>query len=217
MGRCGWWTCQDVKLYAYDPPSPPTVSVEAFPLHVVSGDSVTLTGTAAEPEGHTLTYAWTSNGGGTFADAAALNTTWTAPDATVANQTVTLTLTVTDTEDETGTATVDVLVSPPAPIIDGDFDLHEDNAAPQGIWGNADTIWVSDTADYKIYAYARSTGLRDEDKDFDTLTDAGNTGPVRIWSDGQTMFVVDRFDEKVYAYNMDDKARERQQGHRLGG
>ena len=165
----------DGKLYAYDPPSPPAVSVEAFPLHVVSGDSLTLTGTAAEPEGHTLTYAWTSNGGGTFADTTALSTTWTAPDATVANQTVTLTLTVTDTEGETGTATVDVLVSPPAPIIDDDFGLHEDNAAPGGIWGNDDTIWVSDTSDDKIYAYARSTGLRDEDKDFDTLIDAGNT------------------------------------------
>ena len=165
----------DAKLYAYDPPSPPTVSVEAFPLHVVSGDSLTLTGTAAEPEGHTLTYAWTSNGGGTFADTTALSTTWTAPDATVANQAVTLTLTVTDTEGETGTATVDVLVSPPAPIIDDDFGLHEDNAAPGGIWGNDDTIWVSNTFDDKIYAYARSTGLRDEDKDFDTLADAGNT------------------------------------------
>ena len=153
----------DDKLYAYDPPSPPTVSVEAFPSHVVSGDSLTLTGTAAEPEGHTLTYAWASNGGGTFADTTALSTTWTAPDATVANQTVTLTLTVTDTEGETGTATVDVLVSPPAPIIDDDFGLHEDNAAPRGIWGNDDTIWVSNTANDKIYAYARSTGLRDED------------------------------------------------------
>ena len=152
----------DDKLYAYDPPSPPTVSVEAFPSHVVSGDSLTLTGTAAEPEGHTLTYAWTSNGGGTFADTTALSTTWTAPDATVANQTVTLTLTVTDTEGETGTATVDVLVSPPAPIIDDDFGLHEENAAPRGIWGNDDTIWVSNTTNDKIYAYARSTGLRDE-------------------------------------------------------
>ena len=198
----------DNKLYTYDPPSPPAVSVEAFPLHVVSGDSLTLTGTAAEPEGHTLTYAWTSNGGGTFADTTALSTTWTAPDATVANQTVTLTLTVTDTEGETGTATVDVLVSPPAPIIDDDFGLHEDNAAPRGIWGNDDTIWVSNITDDKIYAYARSTGLRDEDKDFDTLSDAGNTSPTRIWSDGETMLVLDPFDEKVYAYNMDDKARD---------
>ena len=198
----------DNKLYTYDPPSPPAVSVEAFPLHVVSGDSLTLTGTAAEPEGHTLTYAWTSNGGGTFADTTALITTWTAPDATVANQAVTLTLTVTDAEGETGTATVDVLVSPPAPIIDDDFGLHEDNAAPGGIWGNDDTIWVSNTANDKIYAYARSTGLRDEDKDFDTLIDAGNNAPTRIWSDGETMFVLDPFDEKVYAYNMDDKARD---------
>ena len=207
----------DAKLYAYDPPSPPAVSVEAFPLHVVSGDSLTLTGTAAEPEGHTLTYAWTSNGGGTFADTTALSTTWTAPDATVANQAVTLTLTVTDAEGETGTATVDVLVSPPAPIIDDDFGLHEDNAAPGGIWGNDDTIWVSNTADDKIYAYARSTGLRDEDKDFDTLADAGNTmshahlvrrgnhvrpGPIR---------------RKGLRLQHGRQGPRRQQGHRLGG
>ena len=43
-----------------------------------------------------LTYAWTSNNGGSFDDADALDTTWTARGATDADQTATLTLTVTD-------------------------------------------------------------------------------------------------------------------------
>ena len=97
--------------------------------------------------------------------------------------------------------------------ITGDFDLHEDNGDPAGVWGNADTIWVSnspngETDGDKIFAYDRSTSLRDEDKDFNTLSSAGNNSPARIWSDGETMFVVDSFDDKVYAYNMDDKARD---------
>ena len=74
----------------------PEVSATADPASVAGGGTVTLDGTATDPEGDTLTYAWTSDGGGSFDDAGALDTTWTAPDATDAAQTVMLTLTATD-------------------------------------------------------------------------------------------------------------------------
>ena len=74
---------------------PPTVVLGSIPTEVLGGETVSLPGaTATDPEGDTLTYAWTSNGGGSFSDAGALDTGWTAPDATDAAQTVMLTLTV---------------------------------------------------------------------------------------------------------------------------
>ena len=55
-----------------------------------------------------------------------------------------------------------VFVVSAAPIT-GDFDLHDDNGDPRGVWGNDDTIWVSnspngETEGDKIVAYDRSTG-----------------------------------------------------------
>ena len=133
----------DDKLYAYGLPPTPEVSVAASPRRVAGGGLVTLTGMVTDPDAETLTYAWSSSGDlGTFAGASAPSATWTAPDATGEDQTVTLTLTVTGVGGATRTATADVVVSAP---ITGDFDLHDDNADPRGIWGNDDTIWVSNS------------------------------------------------------------------------
>ncbi len=79
------------------PNTPPTV--EAGPdQEVVEGATVTLSGTAtdADPE-DILTYSWTHDGALaiTFANPAALSTTFTAPDV-AADTTVTVTLTVND-------------------------------------------------------------------------------------------------------------------------
>ena len=61
-----------------------------------------------------LTFLWTSNGEGVFANVGLKDTTWTAPD--VSQETiVTLTLLVTDLEGLTDTDSVDVTVSAPAP------------------------------------------------------------------------------------------------------
>ena len=43
-------------------------------------------------------------------------------------------------------------------------------------------------------------------KDFNTLSAAGNTNPRGIWSDGTTMWVADDANDKIYAYNLSDKA-----------
>ena len=88
----------------------PTVSFTDIPDTVNGGGAVTLDGTAADAENDTLSYAWASSGGGTFGDASALDTTWTAPAATTADQTVTLTLTVTDTATNSASAMQDVTV-----------------------------------------------------------------------------------------------------------
>ena len=93
----------------------PTASASANPATVSQGATVTLTGTAADTDsGDTLTYAWTSNGGGTFSSTTALSPTWVAPG--VASSTnVTLTLTVNDgTVSTTATATVTVNPLPSA-------------------------------------------------------------------------------------------------------
>ena len=79
------------------PNTAPTASARATTSATVNGlGTVTLDGTATDPEGDTLTYRWTSSGGGIFKDASLLHTIWTAPDKTDIAQDIVLTLTVTD-------------------------------------------------------------------------------------------------------------------------
>ena len=90
----------------------PTASVSPDTATVDGRGAVTLLGMASDPDTTTLTYAWTSSGGGTFNDASALDTTWTAPPKTDAAQDITLTLTVTDDgfAERAATVTVEVTV-----------------------------------------------------------------------------------------------------------
>ncbi len=91
------------------------------------------------------------------------------------------------------------------------LDLALDDDNPTGIWGNASTLWVVGDSlgpqDKRLYAYNRSDGTRDSDKDFDTLSDAGNQHLGGIWSDGTSMFVVDWDDDKVFAYGLSTRQR----------
>ena len=48
----------------------------------------------------------------------------------------------------------------------------------------------------------------DSSKDFDELSDAGNTRPISMWSDRTTMWVADYADNHIYAYKMSDKSRD---------
>ena len=97
---------------------------------------------------------------------------------------------------------------PHPPRVTG-FDLHSDNDNPKGIWGNDETIWVSQSGTApRLFAYKRSDGSRDSSKDFTTLSAAGNGAPTGLCSDGATMFVVDRDDDKVYAYTLSTGARD---------
>ncbi len=86
---------------------------------------------------------------------------------------------------------------------------HDDdkNTYAQGLWSDGDTMWVANTRgaadddEKRIYAYNVTTKLRDPDKDFKTLSEAGNDRPRGIWSDGTTMWVADQTDNKLYAYH----------------
>ena len=106
---------------------------------------------------------------------------------------------------------------PHPPRVTG-FGLHSDNDNPQGIWGNGETIWVSQSGTGpKLFAYNRSDGSRDSSQDFNTLTGAGNERPTGICSDGTTMFVVDGDDNKVYAYTVSTKAHDSTKDITLAG
>ena len=90
----------------------PTVSATAGPGTVFGGGTVTLDGTVSDSDGDALTYAWTSDGGGTFAPApSSLDAAWIAP-ATETAHTVNLTLTATDEHGLSASVTVSVLVEP---------------------------------------------------------------------------------------------------------
>ena len=74
------------------------------------------------------------------------------------------------------------------------------NLAPDGVWSDKTTIWVTDRTDNKLYAYNLSDGTRDSSLDIETLRAAGNGDSSGIWSDGTTVWVADQTDDKLYAY-----------------
>ena len=92
------------------------------------------------------------------------------------------------------------------------FSLHSDNGAPEGIWSDGATIWVADSSDDKLYAYALYGGTR-QDGTGDTTNrefalHSENSDPWGIWSDGTTIWVADRTDDKLYACALDGGRRQ---------
>ena len=81
------------------------------------------------------------------------------------------------------------------------FALHFDNDVPEGIWANANTMWVLDRYQHKVFAYNRSNMAHDADKSFD-LSPPSLTSAFDIWSDGTTMWVADDVDPgRAYQLN----------------
>ena len=77
------------------------------------------------------------------------------------------------------------------------------------LWTDGQTIWVTDFATHRLYAYRLSDGMRQESKDIEPHTDNGNL--AGIWSDGTTMWVADNIDHKLYAYSLDGGVRQESQ------
>ena len=93
-----------------------------------------------------------------------------------------------------------------------DFELSGDNDNPWGITGNADTWWVTEVSEHgmtedtrKIYAYNRSDGTRDADKDFD-LSQLKITNQQQLYyglaATDTIMYVAEYITNRVYSFNM---------------
>ena len=78
------------------------------------------------------------------------------------------------------------------------------------MWSDETTVWVVDTVDAKLYAYALSDGSRVAGRDI-TL-DGENPVPSGVWSDETTVWVAERsgtlLGNKLYAYRLSDGARD---------
>ena len=92
---------------------PPKVTASASPNPATEGETVYLTGTADDPEGHRMTYEWTQVSGSprvTIEDATKLNANFKAPGVTSETK-LTFRLTATDSFGASGSADVPVTVT----------------------------------------------------------------------------------------------------------
>ena len=94
-----------------------------------------------------------------------------------------------------------------------DLTLHSDNGAPRGIWSDGSTMWVADSSDRKLYAYALADGSRLDDKDIALVS--SNSTPLGLWSDTTTMWVLNTGDDRIYGYSLADGSRDPSRDFRL--
>ena len=141
-------------------------SITATPSAVNGNTDVDLTASLNLSAGYNtsqLSYAWTSNGGGSFANANVKDATWTAPAATANDQTITLTLTVShssNTDIFPATATVEVTVNggdvPEVTITSPDAS----DDAPQAIVnGDVDVTLEATTSDAATYLWTATPNV----------------------------------------------------------
>ena len=81
------------------------------------------------------------------------------------------------------------------------------NTSPDGIWSDGTTMWVSNSADTKAYAYNLATKARDAAKD---ISFSGSTlRHITLASDGTTMWTSDLLDKsKLFAYSVSGRSRD---------
>ena len=93
-------------------------------------------------------------------------------------------------------------------MVDRDIELAATNAKATGLWGDGETLWVSDNGGRRVYAYAAADGARMADREFGGRVPAivvgGRLAPWGLWSDGDAYYVVSwagtRSDPTAYAY-----------------
>ncbi|MXZ88494.1 MAG: hypothetical protein F4Z07_06535 [Dehalococcoidia bacterium] len=172
----------------------PRVTVSPAASAVAGDGELEVSGTAVDPEGDGLTYSWSSNGGGTFADPFAAQTTWTAPPETGVPQSITLTLTVTDdgAGARSGLASIRVAVGGPVPT---GFSFGGGGGGGGGPSGPTPS-----TVDFEWTVK----------HDIEEL-EAGHRAPTGMWGDGATLWLLqngDGTDDAVYAYELGSGERE---------
>lgn len=84
----------------------PSVTASCSPCSVASGRSITLSASASDPDGDSLSYAW-SISSGSVGNSGSPSTTWLAPFTTGA---VTATVTVTDSRGASASSSVSITV-----------------------------------------------------------------------------------------------------------
>ena len=210
----------------------PRVMVSPTTARVDGEEALALKGMATDPESDGLTYEWTSNGGGAFDDAAAPETTWTAPPKTDTAQSITLTLTVTDDGAGAlrGAATVNVTVrgnqplppptgggggggggGPSPSVIDFEWsvtrdidDLDSAHDKPSGTWSDGTTLWVLENGDGADDAvYAYDLASGERVEGREFALDGTNRAPRGVWSDGSTAWVSDSGRNRLFAHNLE--------------
>ena len=209
----------------------PRVTVSPTTVTVDGEEALAVSGAATDPEGDRLTYRWSSNGGGTFDDDAAPETTWTAPPKTNAAQDITLTLTVTDDGyvERAATVTVQVTVrgdQPPPPIIftgggggpsgptpsDEDFEwtvsrdieeLDGGNDWPTGLWSDGAVLWLAENGQgADDEVYAYDLESGERIEEREFALAETNRAPRGFWSGDETAWVSDSGQDRLFAYEL---------------
>ena len=103
-------SAQDLWTLFADNRPPEISAVTATPSTINHNGTTSLSVTATDPENDTLSYAWSSDIGGTFSDQDAATTNWAAPDTITDAATATLTVTVSDPGGLSVTGTAQVII-----------------------------------------------------------------------------------------------------------
>ena len=76
---------------------------------------------------------------------------------------------------------------------------------PAGIWGDDQTIWLSDMEKEpaRLLAFWRYDGSPQSGRDLRLHPD--NSRPLAMWSDGETIWVTDNADDRIFAYALPAK------------